>query len=173
MARRLAQLVFASVALVASPPTVAQTVTVREVAAQHVESYSRAYQVSVELVEAVIEAESNWSPQAVSAKGAIGIMQLMPATAVRFGVRNRFDIEENIRGGVAYLSWLIRLFRGDLRLAIAAYFVGESPILSRGLGYSSPEVFQYVSRVAKRYRAKRVETVARQRARSRYRSELR
>ncbi len=139
----------------------AQAATVREIAAQHVESYARAYQVPVELVEAVIEVESNWSPHAVSPKGAVGLMQLMPATAVRFGVRNRFDIEENIRGGVAYLAWLIRLFRGDLRLAVAAYFVGESPILSRGLAYSSPEVFQYVSRVAKRYRVKRMKTMAR------------
>ena len=162
MAKGLARLVFASLALVASPPTVAQTVTAREIAARHVESYSRAYQVPVELVQSVIEVESNWSPQAVSPKGAVGLMQLMPETAVRFGVRNRFDIEENIRGGVAYLAWLIRLFRGDLRLAIAAYFVGESPILSRGLAYSSSEVFQYVGRVAKGYRAKRLKTMARQ-----------
>lgn len=164
---------FASITLVASPPAVVQAAIVREIAAQHVESYSRAHQVPVELVEAVIEVESDWSPHAVSPKGAVGLMQLMPATAVRFGVRNRFDIQENIRGGVAYLAWLIRLFRGDLRLAVAAYFVGESRILSRGLAYSSPEVFQYVSRVAKRYRAKRVESVARQRARYRYRSEMR
>ncbi|MCI0724736.1 MAG: lytic transglycosylase domain-containing protein [Acidobacteria bacterium] len=173
MARRLAQLVFASIALVASPPIVAQTVTAREIAAQHVESYSLAYQVPVELVEAVIEVESNWSPHAVSPKGAVGLMQLMPATAARFGVRNRFDIQENIRGGVAYLAWLIRLFRGDLRLALAAYFVGESRILLRGLAYSSPEVFQYVSRAAKRYRAKRVETLARQGRGYRHRSEMR
>jgi len=173
MGERFAKLVFASIALVASPPTVAQAATVRETAAQHVESYSRAYQVPVELVEAVIDVESGWSHQAVSPKGAVGLMQLMPATAARFGVRNRFDIEENICGGVAYLAWLIRLFRGDLRLAVAAYFVGESRILLRGLAYSSPEVFQYVSRVAKRYRAKRVETVARQRARFSYRSEMR
>lgn len=125
------------------------------------ERYSRAYQVPVELVEAVIEVESNWSPHAVSSKGAVGSMQLMPATAVRFGVRNRFDIEDNIRGGVAYLAWLIRLFRGDLRLAVAAYFVGESRIRLRGLAHSSPEVFRYVSRVAKRYRAKRLKTMTR------------
>ncbi|MCI0625537.1 MAG: lytic transglycosylase domain-containing protein [Acidobacteria bacterium] len=160
--KKLAKLAFAFVALAGPPAYGAQAMTVREVATQYVESYSRAYQVPVELIEAVIEVESNWSPHAVSPKGAVGLMQLMPVTAVRFGVRNRFDIEENIRGGVAYLSWLIRLFRGDLRLAIAAYFVGESQILLRGLAYSSPEVFQYVSRVAKRYRAKRVETMSRE-----------
>jgi soluble lytic murein transglycosylase-like protein len=133
---------------------------VRELAAQHVEVYARAYQVPVELVEAIIEVESNWSPHAVSPKGAVGLMQLMPATAVRFGVRNRFDIEDNIRGGVAYLTWLIRLFEEDLRLAVAAYYVGESPILLRGLAYSSPEAFRYVSRVARRYRAKRLEAAS-------------
>jgi len=127
-----------------------------------VERYSRDYQVPVELVEAIIELESNWSPHAISSRGAVGLMQLMPATAVRFGVRNRFDIQDNVRGGVAYLAWLIRLFDGDLRLAVAAYFVGESQILLRGLAHSSPEVFRYVSRVAKRYRAKRLETLARQ-----------
>src|SRR5260370_33574489 len=85
-------------------------------------------------------------------------MQLMPETAIRFGVRDRFDIEENIRGGVAYLAWLIRLFKGDLRLAVAAYQEGESPILSRRLAYSSREVFDYVSRVAQLYRDMRRQT---------------
>jgi soluble lytic murein transglycosylase-like protein len=158
--RRLAKLAFAFIALAGSSPLSAQGTTVRDVAARHVERHSRAYQVPVELVEAIIEVESNWSPHAVSSKGAVGLMQLMPATAVRFGVRNRFDIEDNIRGGVTYLAWLIRLFEGDLRLAVAAYFVGESQILLRGLEYSSPEVFRYVSRVARRYRAKRLKTIA-------------
>jgi soluble lytic murein transglycosylase-like protein len=115
-------------------------------------AYAKAFQVPVELVEAIIQVESAWNPYAISIKGAAGLMQLMPTTAMRFGVRDRFDIEENIRGGVAYLAWLIRLFRGDLRLVVAAYQVGESQILSRGLAYSSPKVFQYVSRVAELYR---------------------
>lgn len=115
--------------------------------------YAHAYHVPLELVAAVIQAESNWNPNAVSNKGAAGLMQLMPGTAARFGVRNRFDIEENIRGGVAYLAWLIHLFHGDLRLAVAAYQTGEAPILRRGLAYSSAEVFEYVSRVARLYGA--------------------
>ena len=123
--------------------------------------YASAFDVPVELVYAVIQAESGWNPHAVSKKGAAGLMQLMPETAIRFGVRDRFDIEENIRGGVAYLAWLIRLFKGDLRLAVAAYQVGESQILSRGLAYSSREVFDYVSRVAQLYRAMRRETARR------------
>lgn len=117
--------------------------------------YASAFGVPVELVDAVVQVESGWNPYAVSKKGAAGLMQLMPATAIRFGVRDRFDIEENIRGGVAYLAWLIHLFRGDLRLAVAAYQVGESPILLEGLAYSSREVFNYVSRVAQLYRAMR------------------
>lgn len=134
---------------------------VREFSARCAAVYASAFQVPVDLVDAIIQVESGWNPYAVSSKGAAGLMQLMPATAIRFGVRDRFDIEENIRGGVAYLAWLIRLFRGDLRLAVAAYQVGESQILSRGLAYSSPKVFQYVSRVAQLYRAMRLETAQR------------
>lgn len=134
----------------------AEPVVSREYAAGWTEYYACIYQVPVELVDAVIEVESGWNPYAVSPKGAAGLMQLMPGTAVRFGVRNRFRIEENIRAGVAYLSWLIRIFQGDLRLVTAAYLVGESPIRSRGLAYSSPEVYRYVSRVAELYRAKRL-----------------
>jgi soluble lytic murein transglycosylase-like protein len=120
--------------------------------------YARLYRVPVKLIEAVIDVESNWNPIAVSPKGAVGLMQLMPETAFDVGVHNRFQIKDNIRGGVAYLAWLIQLFRGDLRLAIAAYIAGPRPILSRGLAYSSREVFEYVSRVAACYRARRLET---------------
>lgn len=119
--------------------------------------YAMAYKVPVELVDAIIQVESSWNPLAVSPKGAAGLMQLMPKTALRFGVRNRFNIQENIRGGVAYLAWLIRLFHGDFRLAVAAYQVGEVEILSRGLAYSSREVFEYVSCVARLYRTLRHE----------------
>lgn len=131
---------------------VANAETVRESSARCAATYASAFEVPVELVDAVIQVESDWNPYAVSRKGAAGLMQLMPATAIRFGVEDRFDIEQNVRGGVAYLAWLIRLFRGDLRLAVAAYQVGESRILVRGLAYSSPKVFQYVSRVAQLYR---------------------
>jgi len=116
--------------------------------------YAAAYRVPIELVEAVIDEESAWNPYAVSRKGAVGLMQLMPETAVRFGVRNRYRLDENIRGGVAYLAWLIRLFKGDLRLAIAAYYVGEKTILRRQLDYSSIDVHGYVSRVAERFQAR-------------------
>jgi soluble lytic murein transglycosylase-like protein len=89
----------------------------------------------------------------VSSKGAMGLMQLMPATAERFGVVHPFYIHENVRGGVAYLAELQRLFHGDLRLVMAAYAVGERQIRARGLSYSSEEVYAYVQRIAQQYRA--------------------
>jgi Transglycosylase SLT domain len=116
--------------------------------------YATIYRVPIELVEAIIDEESAWDPYAESTKGAVGLMQLMPETAARFGVRNRYRFDENIRGGVAYLAWLIRLFKGDFRLAIAAYYVGERPILHRQLDYSSIDVHGYVSRVAERFRVR-------------------
>jgi soluble lytic murein transglycosylase-like protein len=121
--------------------------------------YADRYGVPRELVHTIIEVESAWQPYAVSPKGAAGLMQLMPATAVTFGVRNRFRIEENVHGGVAYLSWLQQRFHGDLRLVTAAYFAGENRISPRGLLYSSPEVYGYVSRVAQIYRRKQMQAM--------------
>ncbi len=139
----------------------------RDVSAQWAEYYAAVYRVPVELVAAIIDEESGWNPYAISKKGAAGIMQLMPATAVRFGVRNRFLVQENIRGGVAYLAWLKQKFNGDLRLITAAYYVGEKEISSRGLDYSSRDVQGYVKRVAQRYRVRRVLRARSQLARQR------
>ncbi len=130
----------------------------REYALRCAEYYARIYQVPVELVESVIDVESNWNPYAVSPKGAVGLMQLMPGTALEFGVRNRFQVEDNVRGGVAYLAWLIQLFRGDLRLVMGAYLAGQDRMLSQGISYSSREVYEYVSNVARQYRWRRFET---------------
>ena len=153
---------FVFLVLFTAPVTCAAEPTrVQEFAARCAAFYGSAFDVPVELVQAVIQVESGWNPYAVSKKGAAGLMQLMPQTALRFGIRDRFDIEENVRGGVAYLAWLIRLFKGDLRLAVAAYQVGKSQILSRGLAFSSRQVFDYVSRVAQLYRAMRYETARR------------
>lgn len=114
--------------------------------------YGRVYHVPFELVEAIIQVESRGDPYAVSYKGAVGVMQLMPATAYRFRLRNRFLIEENIRGGVEYLALLMRKFHGDLRLVVAGYFAGEDRIQRRKLACSSPQVYEYVRRVAAVYR---------------------
>ena len=123
------------------------------------------YDLPRELVYAVIEAESAWDPLAVSKAGAVGLMQLMPDTAAMFGVRNRFDIADNLRGGVAYLAWLKERCGADWRLILASYNAGHTRVLRRGLDYSSVEVHAYVSRVAHLYRRNRWETL-RQRERS-------
>ncbi len=126
----------------------------RMLSARWAQYYAEVYRVPVDLVMAIIDEESAWDPYAISRKGAVGLMQLMPQTAVRFGVRNRFRADENLRGGVAYLAWLSREFNGDFRLITAAYYVGEGPISRRKLDYSSADVQNYVKRVAKRYRAR-------------------
>ena len=104
-----------------------------------------------ELIYAVIDVESGWKPQAISAKGAVGLMQLMPFTALRFGGANRFDPADNLRTGIRYLDFLLRVFDSDVRLAVAAYYAGEGRIARRGLGYRSADVNHYVRRVALRY----------------------
>ena len=128
---------------------------IRTLSMRWAEYYAAIYQVPVDLVMAVIDEESGWNPNAVSEKGAVGLMQLMPQTAMRFGVLNRFRLDENIRGGVAYLAWLSHEFSGDFRLIAAAYYVGEGPIRLRKLDYSSADVQGYVTRLAERYQAKR------------------
>ena len=145
-----------SVMLCGSPATGAEGRTVAEVSARWAAYYANVYHVPVELVEAIIDVESGWNPYAVSDKGAVGLMQLMPETATRFGLHNRFVIRENIRGGVAYLDWLMRLFHGDLRLVVAGYYAGEQRLLPRGLAYSSSDTYEYVRRVAAIYRARRL-----------------
>jgi soluble lytic murein transglycosylase-like protein len=86
------------------------------------------YRLDPGLVLAVIAAESNFDPGAVSPKNAQGLMQLIPDTARRFGVRNPLDPAQNIRGGMAYLRWLLAYFEGDVSLALAAYNAGEGAV---------------------------------------------
>ncbi|GAB3377394.1 lytic transglycosylase domain-containing protein [Lysobacter fragariae] len=107
------------------------------------------------IVRAIIHAESSYNPGALSRVGAQGLMQLMPATARRFGVANAFDPAQNIRGGVQYLSWLLKRFNGDLKLAAAGYNAGEGAVDKyKGVPPYS-ETQRYVQRVAvlaERYR---------------------
>jgi len=86
------------------------------------------YQLQPHIVLAVMATESNFNPNAVSPKNAQGLMQLIPDTAARFGVRNIRDAAQNIRGGMAYLRWLMAYFEGDVRLVAAAYNAGERAV---------------------------------------------
>jgi TPR repeat protein len=87
-----------------------------------------AYEISPRLALAIAITESRLNPAAVSPKNAMGVMQLIPETAARFNVRNAFDPRENIRGGLAYLRWLLAYFRGDIALAAAGYNAGEGAV---------------------------------------------
>jgi soluble lytic murein transglycosylase-like protein len=123
----------------------------RQEAEYYVFAYSQHYRVPVPLVRAVVERESNWRPCAVSPKGAVGLMQLMPMTARNLRVSDRCNINQNVSGGVRYLAWLIQKFHGDSRLASAAYYVGENIVSRRGLAYRNPAVVAYVSRMRATY----------------------
>jgi len=109
--------------------------------------------VDPNLVEAVARAESNFNPKAKSPKGAIGVMQLMPATAKRFKVRDIYSVEDNIEGGIRYLKYLTDMFPKDIRLAIAAYNAGENRVLRSGGIPNIRETTTYVSRVIEFYNA--------------------
>jgi Transglycosylase SLT domain len=115
-----------------------------------VEETSKNFDVSPALVDSVIQVESNYNPYAVSPKGAQGLMQLMPATARRFGVKNSFDVKQNIEGGVRYLKFLQETFKDD-RLAIAAYNAGEGAVTKYGNVPPYPETMSYVAKVGKKY----------------------
>ncbi len=114
---------------------------------------ARVYQLEPALLHAVISAESGYNPLARSAKGARGLMQLMPATAQRYGVANMLDPEQNIYGGAAYLRDLLTLFGNDMNLAIAAYNAGENSVIKFG-NHIPPyrETTQYVPKVLKYYK---------------------
>lgn len=125
--------------------------TTRMESEYYVAAYAKHYRVPVALVRAIVDRESNWRVCAVSRKGAVGLMQLMPTTAQRLGVTDRCNPDENVSAGVRYLAWLIRRFHNDFRLVAAAYYAGEDKILQRGLRYRNPDVFIYVSRIRADY----------------------
>jgi soluble lytic murein transglycosylase-like protein len=100
---------------------------------------------------AVMRAESNFDPLARSSKGAQGLMQLIPETAERFAVKDITDPLENIRGGMAYLKWLLSFFRGDVVLSLAAYNAGEKTIEKFGGVPPYTETMAYVQRIRSAY----------------------
>jgi soluble lytic murein transglycosylase-like protein len=113
---------------------------------------ARRHQVDVALVKAVIRAESDFVPQAVSPKGALGLMQLMPATARRHNVWRVLEPRQNVEGGVTHLRYLLDRYGGNLRLALAAYNAGEKAVDAYGGVPPYPETSEYLERVM-RFRA--------------------
>src|SRR2546430_7940733 len=104
------------------------------------------------LLYAIMHQESTFKPRAMSNKGARGLMQLMPGTAQRFGVTNIWDPRQNIEGGSRYVRFLLDMFDGDVKLALAGYNAGEGAVLK--YGYSVPpysETQEYVRRISRRY----------------------
>lgn len=117
-----------------------------------IDSAATRYSLDPALLHAIIRAESAYNPDATSNKGAVGLMQLMPATAARYGVRDRRDPVENVEGGARYLSDLIEMFQSDVRLAVAAYNAGENSVKRHGYRVPPiPETQDYVVRVLDYY----------------------
>jgi TPR repeat protein len=112
---------------------------------------SKEFKLDPRLVMAVMRAESNFDPLARSSKGAQGLMQLIPETAERFAVKDITDPFDNIRGGMAYLKWLLSFFRGDVMLSLAAYNAGEKTIEKFGGVPPYTETMVYVQRIRSAY----------------------
>jgi len=110
------------------------------------------FDVDAALVSAVIKAESDYDARTVSHKGARGLMQLMPATAARFGVTNSFDPTENIYAGTRYLRWLLKTFDGNADLAVAAYNAGEGNVWKYDGVPPFRETVNYINRIARHIR---------------------
>ena len=129
-----------------------------------IDRVSSRYQVDPKLVHAMIRVESDYDPAAVSSKGAMGLMQLIPSTAQRFGVQHPFDPKENIQGGVSYLKYLLHLFGGNLPLSLAAYNSGEQTVIRSGGVPAIPETERYVRKVTHLYHSGNAATSAMARA---------
>ena len=114
---------------------------------------SQKHNVDPYLVKAVIKAESDFNPDAVSPKNAQGIMQLIPSTASDYGVSDPFDARENIEGGVKYLKDLLEYFEGDVELSLAAYNAGQGAVIKHGFTIPPyPETAKYITKVLKYYK---------------------
>jgi len=132
----------------AAPPTDASVdATVERIAAEQ--------SLSPELLHSVIKVESNYNPYAVSSKGALGIMQLIPSTARRFGVADVFNPVDNIQGGAKYLKYLLELYGGNYELALAAYNAGEGAVARHGGVPPYVETKNYLHLVAGQLKKKR------------------
>ncbi len=120
-----------------------------------VEELAPEYGLDANLVAAVIDTESGFQPRALSPRGARGLMQLLPSTARRFGVQDIWDLEDNLRGGMAYLRWLLAWFRGDLEKVLAAYNAGEQSVVRYQGVPPYAETRGYVRRILRLYAKRR------------------
>jgi len=118
-----------------------------------IDEASRAFHVPPELLRAVIDVESGYNPKAVSGKGALGLMQLMPDTARRFSSGDMFNPRDNVLAGARYLRFLLDLFQENVELTLAAYNAGENAVIRAGYRIPSlPQTREYVPRVLARYK---------------------
>lgn len=125
-----------------------------------IEKVAREQRLHPGLLHALVRVESAYNPQAVSKKGAQGLMQLMPATASRYGVRDSYDPKQNLEGGARYLSDLLKAFEYDIRLALAAYNAGENAVKRYGNTIPPfPETIAYVDKVLGEYERNRLAMV--------------
>ncbi len=138
----------------AAQPAVRETTAQKRARyAPYIAAASRATRVDEDLIEAIIAAESAFNPLALSRTGALGLMQLMPATAERFGVTDRLDPAQNILGGARYLSFLLNKFNNNLKLAVAAYNAGEGSVMKyRNRIPPFKETTKYVPKVLAYYK---------------------
>jgi len=153
----------------APPPADADAVVPHEVVEHYIAGLPRNHRAHARLVQrlaprfdvdarlalAIVRAESNFNPGARSPRNAMGLMQLIPDTAERFGVRDAFDPEQNVRGGLAYLKWLIARYDGDIARVASAYNAGEGTVDRYGGVPPYAETEEYVRRILAFYRARR------------------
>ena len=118
--------------LATAPETPAIVVTTKTQVVETIEKTAQRYQLDQELLHAVISVESAYQERALSPKGALGLMQLMPATAARYGVSDPFDHAQNVEAGAKYLRDLLKLFNNDVSLALAGYNAGEQAVIKYG-----------------------------------------
>jgi len=141
---------------------VGQTAPARRDLQALIQEAASRHQLDPLLVDTVVQVESGYDALAVSSKGAEGLMQLIPATARRFGAHNTFDPRQNIEAGVRYLKYLKEIFQDD-RLALAAYNAGETAVVRHGWIPPYPETRNYVRKISRRYQQAR-ESAAKQAA---------
>ena len=151
-------LVAAALLALAVDLTAASAADLRRLYGPMIKQAADRHRIDQELVHVVIRAESNYDPFAISSAGAMGLMQLMPATARQYGVSNVFDPAQNIEGGVRYLKDLVRLYNGQTRLVLAAYNAGQEAVRKYKGIPPYPETKSYIAGIMKSYRKPKVST---------------